>query len=106
MPNTIEIQTNSADLAAEAKVNAYVNRPTGTGSPEQARAALVREAVAVGVEYLRCGTEQTSFDGEHNDELYGRGLGLARAVAIATDGEISEDDVIGTVRVVYIEENA
>ena len=106
MSATTEIHTTPIDLIAEDKVNAYVNLPTGTGSPEQAVAALVREAVAVGVEYLRCGTEHTSITGSHNDELYGRALGLARAVEIATQGKITEDDVIGTVRVCYVEEIA
>lgn len=106
MPNTIEINVTAEDLAAEAKVNAYVNVRTGTGSPEAALQALVREAVGEGVDYLRTGTEQTSFSGEHDDEHYGKALGLAQAVKIATRGEITDTDVIGSARVVYVEENA
>lgn len=106
MPNTTPIEITATDLTAEDKVNAYVNVSTGTGSPEQAVRALVREAVAVGVEYLRSGTEQTSFTGKHNDEAYGRGLGMARAVEIATQGEITEADIIGSVRVCYADEIA
>ena len=105
MSATTEIRTTSTDLAAEAKVNAYVNLPSGTGSPEAALQALVRGAVSVGVEYLTYGTEQTSFTGKNNDELYGRGLGMARAVEIATQGQITEADIIGAVRVCYAEEN-
>lgn len=101
MPNTLAIEINEATQTRADKVDEYVNQRTQTGSPEQALHALVRAAVSLGVDYLNHGTEQTSFSGEHNDEAYGKALGMAQAAEVATRGEITEDDIIAAVQVAY-----
>lgn len=101
MPNPIEIEITT-DIRRRAEwVEEYVNQPTQTGSPEAALQALVRHAVAAGVDYLRYGTEQTSFTGQHNDEAYGKALGLAEAAKIATQGHIDDEQIVAAVQVAY-----
>lgn len=101
MPGTVKIEITTEARRRAEWVDEYVNEATQTGSPEQALRALVRHAVAVGVDYLRHGTEQTSFTGKHNDEAYGKALGLAEAVAIATGGHVDQEQIIAAVQVAY-----
>ena len=98
------LNITATDERHAAYVNDYVNRRTSIATPEHCLQQLVRRAVLTGVLYLRRGTPETSFTGKNNDELYGKAQGLAIAVEIATNGEISEDHIIAAARVDYANE--
>lgn len=56
--------TTNPDLAHAAEVDAYVNRRTASGSPEQAIVGLVRYAVRVGIDALVDATEAETIEAE------------------------------------------